>query len=72
MKIGTTDGLTGGSGTDAPEQVYVYVQPRSTRPILVEGWVGYSVPMKMSLTHNQAVQLSALLAKAIEEKDRWA
>ncbi len=72
VKIGTTNGLTGSIGDNKPEQVYVYVQPRSNRPILVQGWVGYAIPMLMQLTHNQAVELSALLTKAIEEKNRWA
>ncbi len=72
VKIGATIGLTGDTGDEKPEQVYVYVQPRSHRPILVQGWVGYSIPMQMRLTHNQAVELAALLAKAVEEKGRWA
>ncbi len=72
VKVGTTTGLRGDTGDEKPEQVYVYVQPKSNRPILVQGWVGYRIPMQIRLTHNQAVELAALLEKAIEEKNRWA
>lgn len=68
-RVGTTTGLAArtcdGTGPRI-EQVYVYVAPApEPHRIVVDGWVGYSVPARMMLTRSQAVDLIGLLAQAI-------
>ena len=65
-KLGTTQGLTHPCSDTEPEQVYVYTQPGCVRPILIEGWKGYSVPQRLRLTRLQARGLRDLLNEALE------
>ena len=64
------------------EQVYVNVDTtaepwydgdwaRPARPIMIEGWVGYSTRTRMRLTEQQAKDLALLLGRALDEKGRW-
>lgn len=66
-KIGTTVGLSQSCASpDRPEQVYVWIdEDDPTRPVVIEGWVGYAVPMKMRVTPAQARELLPLLAEAL-------
>ena len=64
--VGATQGLTHPCSDTEPEQVYVYTQPDCDRPILIEGWKGYSVPQRLRLTKLQAHGLRDLLNEALE------
>ncbi len=67
-KIGTTRGLSQlGMSNDSPEQVYVWIDKDEDahRPILIEGWHGYQVPMKMLITRDQAKELIPVLLDAV-------
>lgn len=65
-KIGTTFGLAHPTDPGSPEQVYVYVAPEDRdRPIVVEGWVGYGVDSRLTLTRRQAQDLIPLLLSAL-------
>ena len=69
--VGTTDGLARTCDREGPrvEQVYVYTvdgDPSESHPVVVHGWVGYSIPSGMMLTRSQAAELIGLLAKAIQ------
>jgi hypothetical protein len=67
-KIGTTYGLAQRkTSVTAPEQVYVYTGPDADRPVIVHGWVGYSIPQQMELTKRQARELIGLLLDAVLE-----
>ena len=65
-KIGTSHGLVNPCSDTEPEQVYVFIDNlNDRRPIRIEGWKGYSIPMTMNLTRKQAVGLQALLVEAL-------
>lgn len=68
--VGTTTGLAGTidgtCGPEAPEQVYVRLNPADpNRPVIVEGWVGYSIDQRMAFTPAQARELVRLLTDAV-------
>lgn len=69
-RVGVSTGLAARTSDKAGpriEQVYVYAAaPPEPHPIIVDGWVGYSIRSTMMLTRNQAVELIGLLAKALE------
>ena len=68
-KIGQTYGLAQRKMDDtAPEQVLVHVGPDADRPVIMHGWVGYRVPMKMELTYRQTRDLIGLLTDALFEQ----
>jgi len=71
-KVGTTFGLAVQGcdrETHRAEQVYVYADPddAESHPIVVHGWVGYSIPSRLRMTRRQTVELVGLLANALEE-----
>lgn len=69
-KVGTTLGLVqeGSGDRGGVEQGYVFLDPHDNhRPVIVEGWVGYSVEGRMRLTRRQATELSKLLIDAVTE-----
>ena len=67
QRVGTTTGLAVGScGPEAPEQVYVWLNPADpNRPVIVEGWVGYGIDQRMAFTPAQARELVRLLTDAV-------
>ena len=65
--IGVTTGLVTKCSDTEPEQVYVY-QQEGDRPIRIEGWKGYSVPLRMELTRNQTYELQQLLVQALAKE----
>jgi hypothetical protein len=69
--LGTTVGLAQPCGKpDRPEQVYVKISETDTdRPVVIEGWVGYAIPMRMCLTARQARELLPLLAQACAQPE---
>lgn len=65
-EIGATHGLSNPSSDDEPEQVYVWINNTDeTRPIRIEGWVGYNIRQTMNLTRKQAQGLQSLLVEAL-------
>ncbi len=65
-KIGASYGLSNPCSDTDPEQVYVWIDSfNNRRPIRIEGWKGYSIPMTMNLTRKQAQGLQALLVEAL-------
>jgi hypothetical protein len=67
-KIGTSFGLAQDCDEDTyrPEQVYVWKESHDVRrPIRIEGWVGYRIPMQMRLTRDQTKSLIGLLVEAL-------
>jgi hypothetical protein len=69
-KVGTTFGLanvTSSREGEAPEQVYVTrtVDREDSRPVLIDGWVGYGSVGRLRLTRKQTSELIGLLAEAI-------
>lgn len=65
-RVGVTYGLSQtGMADDAPEQVYVWTIEDENRPVVIEGWVGYRIPMQMRVTRDQATKMIGLLAEAL-------
>jgi len=65
-KIGATHGLSNPSSDKEPEQVYVWINNTDeSRPIRIEGWVGYNIKQTMSITRKQAHGLQSLLVEAL-------
>lgn len=77
--VATTYGLAQPCSDTEPEQVYVFddtgqddvregrVTTNDQRPIRVEGWKGYGVPIKMWLTRGQARELAQALNLALAD-----
>lgn len=65
-EIGATQGLSNPSSDQEPEQVYVWINDTDeSRPIRIEGWVGYNIKQTMNITRKQAQGLQALLVEAL-------
>lgn len=73
-KLGATHGLSQScEKPDKPEQVYVAIDTEDpVRPVVIEGWVGYAVPMRLRLTPAQARELLPLLAEAVGQPEMVA
>jgi hypothetical protein len=70
-RVGTTTGLAPNSSKEEARAEQVYVQldtARSTHPIQIEAWAGYSIPATMRLTKLQAAELAGLLAIAVAKR----